>query len=131
MSNVNVNLDVRNEEAGSAPGYSTTTASNGSTYYYKFSGGTDGNGSVEESANAGTGTITVQIGGDPRYTISDINLSGDIQNQLSLAQGENSTIAIITDTDTSSGDGYYSVLGSDSTANCTFSCDPPIRNNPP
>lgn len=130
MSNINVNLDVRNEGAGSAPGYTSTTASDGSTYYFKYTGGSDGNGGVEESASAGSGTITVQIGGDPRYTVSEVKFGGDIENQLSWAYGANTTVAVITDADTSSGDGTYSVIGHDSAANCTFRCDPPIKNNP-
>lgn len=130
MSNVNVDLDIRNSASSGADGYTNTTTSNGSTYCYKYSGGTDGNGGVEESANAGSGTITVQIGGDPRYSISNVTFSGDIESQLSWAQGANNTIAVITDTDTSSGSGYYSVLGHDSTADCTFPCDPIITNRP-
>lgn len=130
MSNVNVGLDIRNSASSGSDGYTNTNTSNGSIYCYKYSGGTDGNGGVEESPNAGSGTITVQIGGDPRYSIDSVGFSGDIESQLSWAHGTNNTIAVITDTDTSSGNGYYSVIGSDSTANCTFPCDPPITNKP-
>lgn len=128
MSNVNVGLDIRNFPCQPNDGYKNTNSSNSTVYSYKYSGGTDGNGGVEESRGAGSRTITVQIGTDPRYTVSNVTFTGDIENQLSWAHGASSTIAVITDTDTSSGSGYYSVICSDGTANCTFPCDPPIIN---
>ncbi len=130
MSNVNVGLDIRNFPCQPNDGYTNTTTSNETVYSYKYSGGTDEHGGVEESRGAGSGTITVQIGTDPRYTVSDVTLTGDIEAQLSWTHGTSNTIAVITDTDTSSGSGYYSVICSDSTAHCTFPCDPPIVNNP-
>lgn len=130
MSNINVGLDIRNSPSSGSDGYTNTTTSNNTVYCYKYSGGSDGNGGVTESGTSGSGTITVQIGGDPRYSISNVSFSGDIESQLSWQQGASNTIAVITDTDTSSGSGYYSVIGHDSTANCTFPCDPPISNSP-
>jgi hypothetical protein len=130
MSNFTVNLDVRNWASNGTDGYTNTTASNNAVYCFQYSGGTDGHGGVEETANAGSGTIIVTVGGDPRYKISDVTFTGDIQNQLTRVVTANSNTATITDSDTSSGDGYYSVIVSDTTANCTFACDPPIRHKP-
>ena len=129
MSNVNVNLDVRNSPSNGGDGYTDTVASNGAVYCYRYTGGTDGAGGVEESVAAGSGTITVTVGGDPRYQINDVSLSGDIQSQLSWARQSVVTI-VITDTDTSTGDGEYSIVVADTSANCTLPCDPPIRNKP-
>jgi len=130
MPNVNVGLDIRNSPSSGKDGYTNTTSSANTIYSYKYSGGSDGLGGVDVSKSGGSGTITVQVGGDPRYTIPDVTFNGDIKSQLSWAHGKNNTIAIITDTDTSTGNGYYSVLVNDGTANCTFPCDPPIRNSP-
>ncbi len=130
MSNFTVNLDVRNWASSGSDGYTNTNASNNAVYCYMYTGGTDGHGAIEETADAGTGTITVTVGTDPRYKISDITFTGDIQNQLTRLLVPNSNIATIADSDTSSGDGYYSVVVGDTTANCTFACDPPIKHKP-
>lgn len=130
MSNINVSLDVRNWPSNGSDGYTNTNASNGTVYSYAYSGGTDGHGGVDQTASTGTGTITVTLASDPRYTINDVGFSGDIENQLSWAPGSASTIAVITDTDTSTGEGDYSVTVSDSAALCLFPCDPPIKNKP-
>ena len=130
MSNFTVGLDVRNFASSGTDGYTNTTASNNAIYSYLYSGGSDGHGGVNETTGAGSGTITVQVGGDPRYSIHNVGFNGDIEGQLSWAPGNTSTTAVITDTDTSSGSGYYSVVVADSSANCTFTCDPPINHQP-
>ena len=130
MPNFNVGLDVRNSPSSGNDGYTSTTASNNAVYCYEYSGGTDGQGGVEETLSEGAGTITVSVGGDPRYKITDVTFTGDIQNQLSRVVSPNGYTAVITDTDTSTGDGYYSVIIIDTTANFTFACDPTIKNKP-
>ncbi len=130
MPNFTVTLDVRNWPSNGNDGYTNTTASNNAVYCYMYTGGTDGHGGIEETADAGVGIITVTVGTDGRYKISDITFTGDIQNQLTRLVTLNSNTATITDSDTSTGDGYYSVIVSDTTANCTFACDPPIKNKP-
>lgn len=131
MPSLNVGLDVRNFSASSGDGYTNTTASNNAIYSYKYSGGSDGNGNATDM-DAGVLTITVTVGEDPRYTINSNNVifTGDIESQLSAAQGATSTSVIITDSDSQTGSGYYSVTVNDSTANCTFVCDPQINNQP-
>ena len=131
MSNINVGLDVRNWPSNGSDGYTNTTASNNAVYCYLYSGGSDGHGGVNETSGAGSGTITVQVGTDARYTISNVTFRGDIESQLSWQHGPTSNIAVVTDTDTSSGSGYYSVIVTDTMANCTFPCDPIISHIPP
>lgn len=130
MSNVNVSLDVRNFAATPGNGYTNTTASNNAIYSYCYTGGTDGNGGVEEITGAGSGTITVTVGGDPRYQVNDVAFGPDPGNQLTWAWGASRTTAIITDTDTQSEDSSYRINVADTTANCTVPCDPPISNKP-
>ena len=131
MPNVNVSLDVRNFASNGSDGYTNTTASNHAVYSYQYGGGSDGHGNVNETTDAGSATITVALNSDPRYQISNVTFSGDIENQLSSPPvGPGATSVVITDSDTSSGSGYFSITVSDTTANCTLSCDPDITNRP-
>ncbi len=131
MSNTDVGLDVRNFPSTGKDGYTDTTASNSAVYSYKYSGGSDGNGNMVETADGVTGTITITLHSDPRYQATGVLISGDIEDQLSWAMAPNSTTSvIITDKDTACGSGYYSVVVSDTSAKCTFGCDPAITNVP-
>ncbi|HRO28064.1 MAG TPA: hypothetical protein PK743_07930 [Luteimonas sp.] len=128
MSNYAVSLDCRNFPSDGNDGYRDVTASNNATYSYRYSGGTDGNGNVTETANAGAGIITVTINADPRYTVNHVDISGDIENQLGSTVNNPPTSAVITDSDTSTGSGYYTVVVNDTRASCTFPCDPRISH---
>jgi hypothetical protein len=130
MTTASVSLDIRNFAATPGDGYTNTTASNGATYCYKYSGGTDGSGGVEVITGTGTLTITVTVNADPRYVISGVTFTGNV-GDLSWAFGATSYIAVITDTDLDNENGYYSVVIRDGTAGCTLPCDPPITNKPP
>ena len=132
MTNAIVSLDVRNWPSNGSDGYTSTTASNGAVYSYQYTGGSDGHGNVEETTGAGSATITVTMHSDARYVISSVVISGDIENQLSSpAVNAGATSIVITDTDSSSGSGYYSIMVTDTMANCTFPCDPIVTNRPP
>lgn len=132
MGNVNVYLDCRNS-ANNDPnnGYTNTQTTNNTTYCFKYSGGTDGNGGVTEITGTGASSITVTVGGDPRYVIDSIAFSGTDIRDLSWAPGANPHIGVITDLDVHDADDYYSVQVLDTVANCTFTCDPQIKNKPP
>lgn len=132
MPSLNVGLDVRNFPASTGDGYTNTPpATNNAIYSYKYSGGSDGNGNATDM-DAGVLTITVTVGSDPRYTINSngVIFQGDIESQLSAAQGATATSVVITDSDSQTGSGYYQVTVNDNTANCTFLCDPTINNTP-
>lgn len=132
MPNTNVSLDVRNFPSNGTDGYTNTTASNNAVYSYQYGGGSDGHGNVNETASGGSATITVSLNSDPRYWISAVVISGDIEEQLSSPPvGPSTTSVVITDSDSSTGSGYYSITVSDTTAQCTFPCDPQITNVPP
>lgn len=131
MPSLNVGLDVRNFPSNGAGGYTDVAASNNAIYSYKYSGGSDGNGNATD-LDAGVLTITVTVGGDPRYTVNSggVIFQGDIESQLSAAQGASPTSVVITDSDSQTGSGYYQVTVNDSVANCTVLCDPTITNKP-
>ncbi len=131
MSNTDVSLDVRNFPSNGSDEYTDTTASNKAVYSYRYTGGSDGKGNMIETANGEAGTITVSLHSDPRYQISGVIISGDIEDQLSSEPAPNSnTSVIITDKDTSCGSGYYNVAVTDTSAACTFHCDPQVTNVP-
>jgi hypothetical protein len=121
-----VSLDVSNV---SKPGYTSTTASNGSAYFYKFTGGntSSDNGDVEYKVNGGQAAITVSLVSGSPYTITgEVTFDPDTP-QLSSRSSSN-TVRVITDTAVAVGDFKYTVTVNDSTANCTIPCDPLIKN---
>lgn len=131
MPNTDVSLDVRNFPSNGSDGYKNTTTSTKAVYSYQYGGGNDGHGNSIETADGQSGTITVALQSDSRYQISDVVISGDIEDQLSFEKVPNSTTSVVlTDKDTSCGNGYYEVIVFDSVGNCTFPCDPQITNVP-
>ena len=131
MPNTNVSLDVRNTPSNGSDGYTNTTASNGAVYSYRYGGGSDAHGNTNETVGDGGSTITVNLESDPRYQIADVRFSGFASPNLSTRPASNSaTSLVIFDTDTTAGNSYYKITVSDSTANCTFDCDPEINNDP-
>ena len=125
----NVNLDVRNAAAGPASGYTQVTASNGTTYYYKYSGGSDGNGNLTVKVNSGQAAINVTVGGDSRYSITNITFNPSTTH-FTWHAGGHAAVAVIVDPANVVEEAKYTCIVTDSTANCTIPCDPVIRNVP-
>jgi len=101
------------------------------SYYYKYSGGDDGNGNVTEKGR-GKITISLTLNSGPRYAISTIG-DGGTQTQLTY-QVSDALHATITDKNDKVENDYYNVLISD-TGNidsnrnaCQFWCDPRVDN---
>lgn len=130
MPSINVGLDCRNWASSGSDGYTTTTASNGGLYSYQYSGGTDGHGNVDDTVGTGNLAITVTINADARYVVNSVSFTGDIESQLSSAPGNSPTSVIINDSDSQTGSGYYTISVRDTSANCTFPCDPTVTNKP-
>jgi hypothetical protein len=128
-SPVNVSLDVRNAATGPAPGYTQVAASNGTAYYYKYSGGSDGNGNVNVKVGAGQAAINVTVGSDPRYSITNVTFS-PASTHFTWHAGGHAAVAVIQDTATVVESVKYTCVVTDSTANCTIPCDPVIHNVP-
>jgi hypothetical protein len=126
--NPTIDLDVRNFPSNGSDGYTNTTASNNAIYSYKYSGGT-GNGGDVTFTSRGRVTIVVQLQSDPRYTINSITFSNDVNNQLSLVSNPHAqTTATIQNLNNLVQTADYKVSVSDSSAGCTFPCDPQIIN---
>jgi hypothetical protein len=124
-----VGLDLRNAQYGTLPGYKETTALNGAKYYYKYSGGTDGNGNIIVKKNKPV-EITVTVGNDARYSVNNVNVTNDTHNDITKSwSGKTATINdSATDVESNI---YYEIIVCDSTADTNFGCDPRIDNVPP
>ena len=132
--NASVSLDVTDVPT---TGYTAATLTANTpnpmnkTYYYKYSGGDDGNGNVTEHGR-GQITISLTLNSGPRYAIATIG-DGGTQTQLSY-QVNDALHATITDKNDKVEDDYYNVLISDTDnidANrkpCQFWCDPRVDN---
>lgn len=75
-------------------------------------------------------TINISLASDPRYAIQGVNIIDEVENQLSRSPGANNTGWIVTDADGQSGSAYCQLVVSDSSAICTFLCDPRLTNVP-
>lgn len=123
-----VALDVRNFASSGSDGYTNTTASNGKTYSYKYTGGTDNNGNVTVNSSEGKNvTITLHLQSDPRYTIDSVTFV-DPHQQLSIPNPKGQKNVTIQDKNDFSQTATYKVTVKDSTANATLPCDPQIIN---
>jgi hypothetical protein len=127
MPNTNATLDVRNFPTNGSDGYTNTTASNNAIYSYKYSGGTDNAGGMEVKVGQGVATLNLSLDSDNRYSIDGVNFTDDPNNQLAW-RGNAPTTGVITDANTAVEVAHYSVTVADSTASCTFPCDPMIDN---
>lgn len=124
----NINLDVRNFSS-SAPGWHDVQASNGQTYSYCFTGGSDGAGGLNLQTGQGTGTAPLQLVAAPRYQIADCTFTGDIHHQLSW-RGSGNRAGTITDQNDAREEAAYIIQVTDTdNGNCTIECHPPIINN--
>lgn len=121
-----VGLDLRNAQYGTLPGYTETTAANNTKYYYKYSGGTDGAGNIVVKKNKPV-EITVTVGGDARYSVSDVSVRNDTHGDITSSHS--GVTATINDSATDlESNIYYNISVADSTADTTFGCDPRIDN---
>jgi len=127
MPNTNATLDVRNFPSNGNDGYKNTTATNNAVYSYKYSGGTDSAGGMEVQVGQGVATLNLSLDSDNRYSIDDVKFKDDPNNQLTW-RGNAPTTGVITDANTAVETAKYKVIVADSTASCTFPCDPQIDN---
>lgn len=130
MSNPHgVSLDVRDSPAN-GDGWTNTTASNGATYSYKYTGGDPdtNNGKVTCTVGSGNVPINLNLAADQRYQIDSIGFTGDNAGQLST-QGNAPRSRVINDRNTAAINANYKVNVIDTgNGNVTVPCDPPIIN---
>jgi hypothetical protein len=122
-----ITLDVRNGASNGNDGYTNTSTTDGQTYCYRWTGGTDNAGDVLESIRAGVAQINVQLRADSRYHIVTGGF-GDGNTQFSFSVTDNYN-GVISDVGTVAENDYFNLQVSDSSRqNCTFWCDPRVGN---
>lgn len=124
-----VSLDVRNAPS-SGDGWINTTASNGATYSYKYTGGDpdSNNGTLTFTTGQGNAAIQLNLVADPRYQIDSVGFTGDDADQLST-NGNAPRSRVINDKNTAAIDANYKVNVTDTgSGNATVPCDPKIIN---
>lgn len=127
-----VSLDVRNFPS-SGDGWINTTASNGATYSYQYTGGdpATNNGTVTCTVGNGNAPINLSLVADSRYQIGTIGFTGDDAAQLTT-QGNAPRSRVINDKNTAAINANYKVNVIDTlNGNVTVPCDPPIINKQP
>jgi hypothetical protein len=125
----NVTLKVK-PGASTGNGWTTTVASNGQQYCYKYSGGDGDNGNMTTTIGDGSANIQLTLDTDQRYGINGVNFNNDTYSQLSWAAQDSAT-GSITDINTQVETATYCVQVSDSQANdAIIPCDPMISNDP-
>jgi hypothetical protein len=135
-----VQLAIRKGESTSTDGFTTTVASNGGYYCYRYSYGTDGAGNVTVVHKTGKAEIEVFVSDETAYTIWEIRFFGDDNNQCSTDKpkrakpvGPEKGKGIIFDKNDEEAVIKFSTVVIDETdaSRPFFFCDPIIKNVPP
>ncbi|GAA0856072.1 hypothetical protein [Aliiglaciecola litoralis] len=135
MSCEEIILDVRNRHSPKGSGYKNTTALHSKQpYSYRFTGGVDGAGGIEEIVGSGPVAIPVVIKADARYRIAKcLFTNNSVTADLSWTFVEGAAIdhnksIVILDTGANVMSGEYTIKVIDIVDNHFIMCDPPIRN---
>lgn len=127
---ININLDIRAGASTGSDGFTNTPTSDGHTYCYKWSGGSDTHGNVIEHLSSGAEDIMITCVADRRFVIIGSEMSpGNTQFTLTLTSSYQATI---TDIDTVKEDDYFKLQFRNTIPgynNATFWCDPRIKND--
>lgn len=127
-----ISLDIRHSPAN-GDGWTSTQASNGDTYSYKYTGGdpnTD-NGTLTFTIGNGNAAVNLNLIADPRYQINTVGFTGDNAGQLTT-EGNAPHSRVIRNANTLPIQANYKVNVIDTgNGNATLPCDPPIINKYP
>lgn len=124
----NIQLEVHDHASNGSDGFTNTTASNGATYSYRYSGG-EGSGGDVIFRSRGRVTFNVNLANGEEYEIDDVSFIGDVHQQLSwLSGGEASSHAVIQDKNDQVQSARYKVTVRESSGEVTVPCDPKVVN---
>ncbi len=121
-----VTLDIRDQAATGGDGWTDIEAC-GSTYSYRFDGGSDSHGNVSVHGR-GAVQILVKLAAGRRYAISQVGFANDPANQLSSPSHSPNSAIIKDKNDTPMESAYYSITVTDTSNQCALVCDPYISN---
>lgn len=122
-----ISLDVRNAPSNGSDGYTNTTASNGATYSYRYSGG-EGTGGDLTFKTRGRATINIHLTNGSGYAIDDVSFTDDNNDQLSWKNPNAGKVAVIQNENSAVQTANYKITVRDEGADVTVPCDPKIIN---
>jgi hypothetical protein len=115
------------------PGWTNVTSSTGGTYGYKYTGGNDGHGNVEQPIGAQI-QITCNCIADPRYQFIGqcVSISNDPHSELSAVVNSTRQATITDLNNVAESDAEWSIAVTDTgvSPSCTIPCDPKVTNDP-
>ncbi len=124
----NITLDVHNHASSGSDGYTNTTASNGATYSYRYSGGEGAGGDVMFRSR-GRVVIHVRMAGAAGYAIDHVGFVDDTHHQLRWLAGQGSDRhALIQNVNDTVQTARYKITVLDEQAGVTVPCDPIVAN---
>lgn len=123
-----IRLEVQNHASSGSDGFTNTTASDGATFSYRYSGG-EGNGGDVIFRTRGKVTVNVHLADGTNYAIDDVSFTGDIHRQLSwVSNARASSTAVIQDRNDRKQEARYKVTVRTSSGSVTIPCDPIMAN---
>lgn len=123
----NITLEVQNHASNGSDGFTNTTASNGATYSYRYSGG-EGNGGDVIFRSRGRVTVNVGLADAGAYSIDDVSFMGDVNQQLSWVNSGQASRAVIQDRNDRVQTAQYKITVVDEDNGASIPCDPMIAN---
>lgn len=134
MSNAEVTLDIVPGGGVADAGWTNVAASNGQTYGYKFAGGSDGRGNVEQRIGEQV-VIYLRCIAQPelRYQfLGGVTTSNDPAGELSGVVDHPLLARIIDRNDVAQSDAEWTIVVTDTgvAPSCTIPCDPKVTNDP-
>jgi len=137
MADTTVSIDARNSAASGNPGFTAATIFGGPAvhqYCYRFTGGTDGAGGVQEGKDGNKKTIQINMAADSNYyRINSVVIGNDSKDQLKVKDVTNTSATIEDKNDQLEDNAYYCVILEDMSAGANgvlIACDPRISNVP-
>ncbi len=131
---IEIKLDVTDEET---EGYldvlpePSSPSSGGKKYYYKYTGGTHGDGNVTEPTGTGSVELNIQLTSDRRYQFTGTYslIVGDTQiGNLHRVSDTEITLTDFNNNDLGEVDKFAILVVDTGNNNCEFWCDPRVTN---
>lgn len=124
----NITLEVHNHASSGSDGYTNTTASNGATYSYRYSGGEGAGGDVVFRSR-GRVVIHVRLAGAAGYAVDHVAFADDTHHQLRwLARQGSDRHAVIQNVNDTVQTAHYKITVLDHQSGVTVPCDPIVAN---
>ena len=125
---VDITVTVRVDSGGNSNGWEQVTV-NGTTYEYKFTGGSMGGGNHTAKLNTGENVLDIALKDhEDRYSIASVTL--DPPSPQFVPSVENEYLAHIDDANTAEAQTTYTVNVQDAQNGNSIPCHPMLQNRP-